>query len=89
MIVVTGKKKQTSLQAGTLLKNQVTRIFCLAGFWLYLSVSKGMRWMTSGVPADVTFWDAEFSPKPQCAREGVFNSAIGYDELDLILNAVC
>lgn len=45
--------------------------------------------MTSGVPADVTFWDAEFSPKPQCAREDVFNSAIGYDELDLILNAVC
>lgn len=45
--------------------------------------------MTSGVPADVTLWDAEFSPKPQCAREDVFNSAIGYDELDLILNAVC
>lgn len=65
------------------------QIFCLAGLWLYFSVSKGMRWMTSGAPAEVMFWDAEFPPKLQCAREGVFNSAVGYDEVGLIFNAVC
>lgn len=48
-----------------------------------------MRGMTSGAPAEVAFWDAEFPPKPQCALEGVFSSAVGYDELGLIFNAVC
>lgn len=42
-----------------------------------LSVSKGIRCMTSGAPAEVTFWDTDFPLKPRCAREDASPSAVG------------